>query len=822
MNFKIAYRSLLKKKVLFIIMAVLVFIAACLFSLNQFLFGTIYNNIDKVQAGANVEDFRIYESSQLSDLYSDDMIDAISEEYNVTMEETTYYRIKEDSMNYSIYPISGDLKLNIPYVYEGQIAIDSGEVNITPGYLDELGINIGDSIDVGGNSYKVVGTIYPQDQNIPVEVMDQNAMYKDYSVYAPIYMTTSDIEAFASNSEATPVTFVSGIYNERLDSATRKSGNDTRDNFFAMSNFDGSGDMEISDDSIMLEEADLADYTDMILTEISDEYVTDDGYSLFQDSMVAFNNYNIYGSELAIRSQSMIISICMIILVVMSWLMIGILVSNVLRSNRREIGILKAMGYLRKQINRTFLAVIAVVLLVLGGLGTLGGFVLSKLYISHFATSYETLLDLNIGNSYTQIIWYVVGLTIVSLIVAYIFGIKRNTKDKALVMVKNIKRERNPRVNISFLTKKLSFMSKYQINLIVRNFSKTVLLFVGVLISGFLFFLCGAVGEVVIQMTSGQYDQGYEYSYKVNSSTYDLYDEDNMSALESPILLEAVNGTARDEATIEEETVMLVAYKLGENEAISVTNSDGSDLVATEGIEINEDFADKQNIEVGDELTFISSLSDQEFTLPVTGLTSNTLFPTIFVDLDYFQSVAGLDDLVNTRYFMEDYTQKAADAILEEDPNAVISPLESVAEEAKAGMFSLLSQLAVIFFFGIVISFLTIFSVSSIIVDSNLKTISIMKVMGYADKEIKRMVLSAYKWVVIVGYGALMAFLSYFFDKTGSVTQQDGELMIPASLDYKIAIIGFVVLLIIYFASIAISYREIKKVTPADSLKVDE
>lgn len=820
MNWKIAFRSLMKKKVLFIIMSVLVFIAACLFSLNQFMFGTIYNNFDKVQAGANVEDFRIYENNQLSDYYTDQMYQQIANEYNLTMQETTYYRLKEDSMNYSVYPIMGDEQINIPYLYEGELASNSGEINIVPGYLEEINAEIGDELEIAGNRYKIVGTIYPQDQNIPVEVMDQNATHKDYSSYTPIYMTNNDITMIANGNES--VTFVSAIYNERLDSGTEKSGNDVRDNYFAFSSFDGSSEVDFSDDAMMIEEADLADYTNMILTEISDQYLTADGYSLFQDNIVAYTNYNIYGSELAIRSQSMIISVCMTILVMMSWLMIGILVSNVLRSNRREIGILKAMGYLRKQINRSFLIVIAGILLLLAGMGILAGFLLSKAYISNFAHSYETLLDLNIGNSYSQIIIYIVGLTIVSLLIAYFFSIRRNTKDQALVMVKNIKRERPPKVNISFLTKRLKFTSKYQLNLIVRNLSKTVLLFVGVLISGFLFFLCGAVGEVVIQMTSGQYDQGYEYSYKVNSSSFDLYDEDGMSALESPVILESINGNTRLDSVIEEETVMLVAYKYGENDAITVTNSDGSPLTASEGVAINEDYAEKQNINVGDQLTFVSNLGEEEITLPVTTLTSNTLFPTIFVDLDYLQSVLNIGDSVNTRYFHDDYTQKVADEILKQDPNAVISPLQSVEEDAKAGMFSLLSQLAVIFFFGLIISFLTIFSVTSIIVDSNLKIISIMKVMGYCDKEIKKMVLSAYKWVVIFGYGFLMAVLSYTLDNTGSVTQQDGELMIPASLDYRIAIIGFVVLLAIYFASIAISYQQIKKVTPADSLKIDE
>ena len=101
----------------------------------------------------------------------------------------------------------------------------------------------------------------------------------------------------------------------------------------------------------------------------------------------------------------------------------------------------------------------------------------------------------------------------------------------------------------------------------------------------------------------------------------------------------------------------------------------------------------------------------------------------------------------------------------------------------------------------------------------NKKTISLMKVMGYNDKNISQIVLNIYTPFIILAYlfsiPVMKKLLSFIVGKL----MQSIDFAIPIEFSIKKAIIGLIVILFSYFIAIFISRKTLNKVPLSVALK---
>ncbi|MFV0440988.1 MAG: FtsX-like permease family protein [Lachnospirales bacterium] len=816
MIFKIIRRSLLKKRTLFITICFLFIIFSTMFSARELTFGTIKENFKELTKNANVEDFRLYGSYKYDDYYTEDFINNIEESYDITIERENYIKIISDNIYYSVYETENDNKINIPVLNEGDFAVNAGEINVLPGFLKEKDLKLGDELSVNDKSYKIVGTVFPQDQIEPIEYTDTNISSKDYNIFAPIYMNKIDFKSLYEEHFDESIVFFKGIYNERLG-RNKDSIDSTRKLYFedilddSEDNFDVDTEMNME----YVSDKDFYTYTDTMVDEIiAKSYI--DKSPLFVDYVPAYSNSSIIGATDLANSQYTLFSIFVFILLAMTLIMICVLTTTSFKSCRKDIGILKAEGVKKREISRKVLLFYTVVYFVATVVGFILSILISKFFLSFFINSYEGPFGFSMFSSISATFKLFIYFLILILFIVYISFNKIFSK-RPINLIKNIDKETLPKHSYGKGFSKLKFTTQYQISILLRNYKRSLLLVLGIMISGTLFIFSTVFIDQIIQMATGVFDGDLTYKYKVTSVINEYLPSEDTS-IEALTKIKSINGKEVNDVEF------LVTGLNYNNPYMNVYNINGEKVSTTDGIGITDDFAKTYEIGLGDKITFYNPfVSDDTVDVEVTEIVKGTVVPTLYMSTSFMQEKFGLEsDFANTKYFDEELTPGVQNKILEKDPNAKISKLTPLSDELKSGAGSVYAQIGMIIFFAILIAFFTLFSITNIVVDSNRKTISIMKVLGYRDKEIKKMTIDAYKWVALVTFLILVPIIKMLLFQSEGVGQDGGQVTLPSRLNPLLIGISFIVMATIYYVSAKLSYNSVKDINPAESLKIED
>ena len=125
-------------------------------------------------------------------------------------------------------------------------------------------------------------------------------------------------------------------------------------------------------------------------------------------------------------------------------------------------------------------------------------------------------------------------------------------------------------------------------------------------------------------------------------------------------------------------------------------------------------------------------------------------------------------------------------------------------------------------FLAFLIGLIIITLITNLIVDENTGSISLLKVIGYEDKYISKLMLNIYTPVVFLAYiiGVPLALAS--IDGLMKSIASETNYVLPVSINPIMFIIGLLFILASYYASILIAKRKLRKVSLQEVLKRQE
>ena len=112
---------------------------------------TLNNTMDEFLKGTKVEQGKYYTAVPMN---SDDIRD-VEDKYNVTIEEQKYIESGENDKTVRVFQKTE--KVNRYVVTEGQDADGADEILLTENFAKENGYDIGDSIEIEGDEYRITG-----------------------------------------------------------------------------------------------------------------------------------------------------------------------------------------------------------------------------------------------------------------------------------------------------------------------------------------------------------------------------------------------------------------------------------------------------------------------------------------------------------------------------------------------------------------------------------------------------------------------------------------------------------------------------------------
>lgn len=813
---KIVRKSMGKKKGLLFAIIVLLVISSMFVGISHFVYDTMDNNYTQIKIDSNVEDFRIYPLPVTDDifkqLYTDDVIEGLERKFSVSLELeqlASYKSDKDGDRNYTIVKYNPSDQIDKVVLEDGKLPTAKNEILIQPQAASQAGLAIGDSLKIGNVNYKISGTGYLVEYLMPADFAN-NVLYPDFDKFMPVMMSASGYEGL--NKDSDNLTF-NRVYKGKFFKY-KDSDNKRQKIYDRMVEYKQLNIPELDDNG----KPQITKTGQLVTKEVNRFLVVLDRD--FNPTISSIEN-EIQGSKTTFTFLARLLSIITIFLAT-------ILVNSVFKAQCREIGIMKAEGVSIPKLGFGF-AFYMIVVIAIGGiigsvLSTFGAEALRNVYAKTFM-----LKDYMITNDTIMLVASdLLKIGIVMIIVIYFISIRKNLNTPTLHLVKNISSEKTPKYNIGKIFKHLNFVRKYQLNLVLRNWSKTVLLGFAVLVSSFLLLLGILMYDSVHNMMDNVYGENFKFSYVVMYSKDNIKNEDEVEngMISKTMDLVSVPRAAELETPLTgKETVNFEAYDFDKSTTVNLSDTEGNRITNEyKGLIASSGFMKKYNLQIGDQITVKNPFKvDENVDVEIVAETDDFFLPYVYMPLDTFQSTFGIrSDMINGYQATGELTPAINKQIEKEDPAAFVYESADMEEMMGDSMQMLNIAIVIIAVLASIIAFVALYSISSVIIESNSKTISVMKVLGYSTKEIRKMTIGIYKWLVIILYILSIPLLQYSIQSAVNKAMADMDFSIPIKLNIPLSLLGLVLIFIVYMAASSLTYRKIEKIKLAESLKADE
>lgn len=350
---------------------------------------------------------------------------------------------------------------------------------------------------------------------------------------------------------------------------------------------------------------------------------------------------------------------------------------------------------------------------------------------------------------------------------------------------------------------RLKFPAKFRIRGQLRSLSRLAFLFIGVVFASMLLLLGFTAKSSVNYFLNGSVRDSfhfeYEYLYKIPHTEMPPPGTERFSAA---TFIRAGNG--KDD--------FIIAGINPDTQFIVLKGQRGA-KVDTHKTLMTKPLAAKLNAQAGDTITVQDKVSGKQYTVTVDQVADSYIGEYIFMPLAAYNTLFGLPagsylGLWSRDPLSVDETQLYSTKSLEESIDAfgtLVQPLQDA--------------VGIMAFMAFAIGMIVIYVVTSLMIEENRGSISLMKIFGYHKKEVNSLVLNSSTFIVVAGYlvgiPLILASMTQLF---GSLTQNI-DLTMPVTLDFPYILVGFVVVYLIFTLSKVMSRRKINRIAMSEALK---
>ncbi len=511
------------------------------------------------------------------------------------------------------------------------------------------------------------------------------------------------------------------------------------------------------------------------------------------------NNNRISTADFSLETAQLLKDVVVPVIFVLIVFIISVVLGRKIRSEQKMIGILKALGYGRWQLafHYSFFGVFSA--LIGSALGVALAIPLESVLIPWAFVKLEP-----------QAIDYT--LTVQSVVVSFALPLVAYTmtvfvtamvimRKDAIAMIHGTGKRgarslfRMPHAHISYVT-------KYRIRSIFGKPVRTMIVIIGI-----------CCGSLIFLFTYGMIDSLHVYVDESIAKMKDLNYQYYLTQLHEEKLQEGTEATS-------------IAFECGEDaSALSMIGVDDTQLLNTDltgggvadwsdgGYYITHMGATIYGVEEGDELVLKNSASLEEITITIDGVLDNDFQNLIFTSKEQANDILGVSkdcyNLVLAKDPIDFEESEISQTITKESMEQQIVQVYELCK----------SEVKIHIPFGLILCVFVMYIMVNMIVSENKTSISILKVLGYKKKQVHKVAVNVYHFIipVAIAVGLLAGILFdkwYFWYNTEAFNTY-----VTAHMSWA-SIVKYVLLIVVsYMISLKIVERKVKKVDMTESLK---
>lgn len=492
---------------------------------------------------------------------------------------------------------------------------------------------------------------------------------------------------------------------------------------------------------------------------------------------------------------SMILAFLYIVIVILAFVF-SITISNNITKEANVIGTLRASGYSRGEMVRHYLIMPMLVLLVAAVVGNVLGYtwleqIFANQYLASYGlTTYEVLLNPQAF----------VLTTVIPLILLFIINFVMLTVKMRISPLQFIRRDLSKRKKKKAfrLNTKIPIMRRFQMRVIFQNFPNHVMIFFGVFFANFILMFGMILQPMLVHYQNTITDNvlsAYQYILKTPAETEtDGAEKFCFGSLDT--LPEKRSS----------ESVSL--YGVKPDSGYVKLHSSGKK------VDISTAYAEKYGVEKGDTITLKDPYGSDKYKFEVGGIYDYPSTIAVFMEQDLFRQTFDYDSDYFNAYFSDQKIKDIDDALISTE--ITVDDLTKTSRQLIRSMGSMMNLFLV---FGALMFVLILYLLSKIIIEKNAQSISMVKILGYNNREINRIYLHSTTIVVILCILITIPISSLvmkevmevvFFEYSGWITYY-----MPAVTYVEVAASGVICYAIVAF----LLNRKVKKIPMSDALK---
>lgn len=442
--------------------------------------------------------------------------------------------------------------------------------------------------------------------------------------------------------------------------------------------------------------------------------------------------------------RSMMIVLLYVLIVIMAFVF-AVTTNNTIVKEANVIGTLRASGYTRGELLRHYI-LLPIIVTIFGALvgNILGYTVFKDIFVATYYGSYSLPTYHTLWNADAFLLTTVVPVIIMLVINIVIIGCRLKLSPLKFLRRDLSGKQKKKAMRLSAF----GFFNRFRLRIIIQNMPNYITLFIGILFANVLLLFGIMLGPMLTHYQNEITDKliaKHQYVLKA------LVDVDDNAAEKY-----CVKTLATIEGRLKSEDVLV--YGVKDNSIYADINT--ASLKDNE-VYITNGYADKFRIKKGDKITLKEKYDDNEYEFTVKDMYDYPSSFAIFMSDAAFKNVFDKSEDYYSGYF--------SDNILDIDEKYVatqitLDDLTKVSRQLDRSMGETFNLVKI---FAVVLFAVLMFLLTKLIVEKNTTSISMVKILGYSNREISRLYVTSTTIVVVLSValsiGLSVVIMNYLF-----------------------------------------------------------
>lgn len=442
--------------------------------------------------------------------------------------------------------------------------------------------------------------------------------------------------------------------------------------------------------------------------------------------------------------RSMMIVLLYVLIVIMAFVF-AVTTNNTIVKEANVIGTLRASGYTRGELLRHYI-LLPIIVTIFGALvgNILGYTVFKDIFVATYYGSYSLPTYHTLWNADAFLLTTVVPVIIMLVINIVIIGCRLK-----LSPLKFLRRDLSGKQKKKAMRlPAFGFFNRFRLRIIIQNMPNYITLFIGILFANVLLLFGIMLGPMLTHYQNEITDKliaKHQYVLKAL-----VYVDDNAAEKYCVKTLATIEGRLKSEDVL--------VYGVKDNSIYADINT--ASLKDNE-VYITNGYADKFRIKKGDKITLKEKYDDNEYEFTVKDMYDYPSSFAIFMSDATFKNVFDKSEDYYSGYF--------SDNILDIDEKYVatqitLDDLTKVSRQLDRSMGETFNLVKI---FAVVLFAVLMFLLTKLIVEKNTTSISMVKILGYSNREISRLYVTSTTIVVAfsvaLSIGLSVIIMNYLF-----------------------------------------------------------